>query len=168
MLGLGLNQSDVDGLYDRLPAAALAMGGATTAAKAWFDFCIIILFATYLVIEKGGTRQAPGYINARVYKKFMEPFNPNQPPGQRRQRLAPLHKQLDRSIQRKLREHYDVFVTAFDEFDVLIRNQGDLTLHAVGVSKTRANLFFKELPLILLVGNQKLRIPAVAKTNLKI
>jgi len=118
LLGLGLNQSDVDGLYDRLPAAALAMGGATTAAKAWFDFCIIILFATYLVIEKGGTRQAPGYINARVYKKFMEPFNPNQPPGQRRQRLAPLHKQLDRSIQRKLREHYDVFVTAFDEFDV--------------------------------------------------
>ncbi len=118
MIEMGLNQTDIDKLFGQVPAAAIAMSGASTAASAWMDFIIILLFSTYLVIETGGVRQAPGYINARVYKKFLMPFNPNQPPGQRRQRLTKEHRALKKSIQNKLRDNYDVFIAAFDEFDV--------------------------------------------------
>ena len=117
MIEMGLNQSDIDKLYGQVPAATIAVSGASTAATAWADFIIILLFSTYLVIDSGGVRQAPGYINARVYKKFLMPFNPNQPPGQRRQRLTQEHRALEKGIQNKIRENYDLFITAFDEFD---------------------------------------------------
>lgn len=123
MIDMGLNQSEIDDLFAQVadPASSIAIGGASTAASAWVDFIIIILFSTYIVIETGGVRQAPGYINARVYRKFLRPLNPNQPAGERRQRLTSVHRTLSKGIQRKVRENYDILISAFDQFDV----QGD-------------------------------------------
>jgi hypothetical protein len=201
---LGLNDTDIDELYEQVPAAAVAMGGVTTIGTAAMDLCIILLFATcvayvaslaatrpccvppssaahrsdhpcsctlhinihrhvcpceslslplspslplslplslslslspslpppislspslpppisfsaslpcchslrcgggdsYLCIEQRGTRQAPGYINARIFHKFIEPFNPQQSTAAgRKVKLSAEHKDLDMRIR---------------------------------------------------------------------